>query len=46
MMTLACKDLLEPERFSEALFRHHAVASAADEVCRDVEGGPCGHEEL
>ena len=44
MMTLACKQLLEAERFSEALFRYGAAAAA--EVCREADGKPCGRQEL
>ncbi|CAJ1397657.1 unnamed protein product [Effrenium voratum] len=52
MLTWTCKDVLEPERFSEILFQHMSscqvpgctpATSAAAEVCYDASG-PCQFE--
>ncbi|CAL1132968.1 unnamed protein product [Cladocopium goreaui] len=52
ILTMTCKDVLEPERFSESLFQHmascevisgcRAASAAANDVCRGAGGEPCG----
>jgi len=54
ILTMTCKDILEPERFSESLFQHmascevasgcRAASAAANTVCRDSGGKPCRPE--